>query len=90
MNLVHAFNKEKLCMCSVKQIIGELFYPKEAENWQTYAACLELGTKIAERVLIEFQDVSKVTSKFINGLDGESIACPKQSIKRRNNDMALV
>ena len=58
-------------MCGIEQVIEELFYAKEEANQQTHAACLDIGDKLAERVLIEYQDVSKVTSKFVNELGGD-------------------
>ena len=58
-------------MWGIDQVIEELFYAKEAANQQTYTACLDIGDEIAERVLIEYQDVSKVTHRFVNELGGE-------------------
>ena len=58
-------------MCGIEQVIEEQLYSKEESNQQTHAACLDIGDKLAERVLIEYQDVSKVTSKFVNELGGE-------------------
>ena len=52
-------------------VIEELFYPKEAANPQTYATYLDLGDELAERLLVEFQDTSKVTHYYVNGLGGK-------------------
>ena len=51
--------------------------------------CLDLGDELAERLLVEFQDTSKVTHYYVKDL-GVSIACPKPHPKRRNKDTALV
>ena len=53
-------------MCGNNQATEELFYTNEAENLQTHAACLDIGDELAKLVLIEYQDVSKVTRKFVN------------------------
>ena len=58
-------------MCGINQVIEELFCAKEAANQQTHPACLGIGDEIAERFLIEYQNFSKVTSKFVNELGGE-------------------
>ena len=47
-------------MCGVDLVIDKLLYPKEAVNWQTYKISLDLGDKLAERILVEYQDESKV------------------------------
>ena len=60
-------------MCGIEQVIEELFYAKEEANQQTHAACLDIGDKLSKRVLIEYQDVSKITIKFVNELGGEYI-----------------
>ena len=57
-------------MCGIEQVIEELFYSKEAENRQTHAVCLDIGDELAKLFLIEYQDFSKVTSKFVNELGG--------------------
>ena len=33
--------------------------------------CLDLGDKLAERLLVEFQDTSKVTHYYVNDLGGK-------------------
>ena len=68
---MHAYNKNESRMCGIKQVIEQLLYAKAAANRQTYAACLDIGDELAKRFLIEYQDVSKVTSKFFNELGGE-------------------
>ena len=60
-------------MCGIEQVIEELFYAKEEENRQTHTACLDIGEKLSKQVLIEYQDVSKATRKFVNELGGEYI-----------------
>ena len=50
-----------------------MFYLKEAANQQTYATCLDLGDELAERILVEFQDTSKVTHYYVNDLGGKYI-----------------
>ena len=52
-------------------VIEELLYPKEAANWQTYATTLDIGDELAERLLVEFQDNSKVTHYYVNNLGGK-------------------
>ena len=76
-------------MCGMELVIEELFYPKEASNRQTYATILDFGDELAERLLVEFQDASKVTHYYVNYL-GVSIACPKTHPKRRKKDTASV
>ena len=70
-NQVHNCNKKESRMCGIEQVIEELFYAKEEENRQTHTACLDIGEKLSKQVLIEYQDVSKVTSKFVNELGGD-------------------
>ena len=52
-------------------VIYELFYPKEAANRQTCEICLDLGDELAERLLVELQDETKVMSFYINELGGK-------------------
>ena len=35
--------------------------------------CLDLGDELAERLLVEFQDTSKVTHCYVNSLGGKYI-----------------
>ena len=70
-----------------------MFYPKEAVNRQTYATSLDLGDELAERLLVEFQDTSKVTHYYVNDLGGKysmSKTTPKDKEQgygiRSNND----
>ena len=35
--------------------------------------CLDLGDELAERLLVEFQDTSKVTHDYLNDLGGNYI-----------------
>ena len=58
-------------MCGMELVIEDLFYPKEAANRQTYATSLDLGDELAERLLVEFQDTSKVTHYYVNNLGGK-------------------
>ena len=58
-------------MCGIDKFIEELFYAKQAENQQTHADFLDIGDKLSKRVLIEYQDVSKLTSTSVNELGGE-------------------
>ena len=44
----------------------------------TDTACLDIGDELAELVLIGYQDVSKVTSKFVNELWGEYSMAQRQ------------
>ena len=70
-----------------------MFYLKEAANRQTYATSLVLGDELAERLLVEFQDISKVTHDYVNDLGGKysmSKITPKEKEQgygiRANND----
>ena len=70
-----------------------MFYLKEASNRQTYATSLDLGDELTERLLIEFQDTSKVTHYYVNDL-GDKYSMPKTTpnekeqvyVIRANND----
>ena len=70
-----------------------MLYPKEASNRQTYATSLDLGDELTERLLVEFQDTSKVTNYYVNDLGGKysiSKTTPKEKEQgygiRANND----
>ena len=93
MNMVHGCSRIEQRVCGMELVIEELFYPKEAANWQTYATSLDLGDELTERLLVEFQDTSKVTHCCVNGLGGKysmSKTTPKEKKKgysiRDNND----
>ena len=58
-------------MCGIELVIDELFYPKEASNRQTYKVALDLGDELAESILIEYQDTSKVMGFYIDELGGK-------------------
>ena len=63
-------------------VIEQLFYPKEVATWQTYATSLDLGDELAEQLLVEFQDTSKVTHYYVNDLGGKysmSKTTPKET-----------
>ena len=58
-----------------------------------YATSLDLGDELAERLLVEFQDTSKVTHYYVNDLGGKysiSKTTPKEKEQgygiRANND----
>ena len=70
-NTIHGCNVKESRICGLKLVIDELFYPKEKANRQTHATCLDLGDELAERILVEFQDPSKVMGFYINELDGK-------------------
>ena len=85
--------EESSSVCGMELVIKELFYPKEAANRQTYATSLDLGDELAERILVEFQDTSKVTQYYVNKLGGKysmSKTTPKEKEQgygiRANND----
>ena len=71
MNMVHRCSRIEQRVCSIELVIKELFYPKEASNRQTYANSLDLGDELTERLLVEFQDTSKVTHYYVNDLGGK-------------------
>ena len=55
--------------------------------------CLDLGDELAERLLVEFQDTSKLTHYYVNNLGGKysmSKTTPKEKEQgygiRANND----
>ena len=68
MNMVHGCSRIKQRACGMELVIEELFYPKEAANRYTYATSFDLGDELAERILVEFQDTSKVTHYYVNDL----------------------
>ena len=71
MKMVHGCSKIEQCVCGMELVIEEFFYPKEAANRQTYATSLDLDDELAERLLVEFQDTSKVTRYYVNDLGGK-------------------
>ena len=68
MNMVHGCSRIEQHVCGMELVIEELFYPKEAANRHTYATSLDLGDELAERLLVELQDTSKVTHYYVNDL----------------------
>ena len=58
-------------MCGMELVIEELFYPKKSAKRQTYETSLDLADELAERLLVEFQDTSKVTHYYVKDLGGE-------------------
>ena len=70
-NIVHGCNKKESRICSIELVIDELFYPKEAANRQTYKVSLDLGDELAKRILIEYQDTSKIMGFYIDELGGK-------------------
>ena len=68
MNMVHGFSRIEPCVCGMEFVIEELFYLKEAANRQTYVTSLDLGDELAEQLLVDFQDTSKVTHYYGNNL----------------------
>ena len=71
MNMVHGCSRIEQHVCGIEFVIEELFYPKEAANRQTYAISLDIGDELAERLLVEFQDTSKVTHYYVKDLGGK-------------------
>ena len=71
MNTVHGCIRIEQHVCGMELVIEELFYTKEAANRQTYATSLDLGDELVERLLVEFQDTSKVTHYYENDLGGK-------------------
>ena len=69
--MVHGCSSIEQHVYGMELVIEELFYPKEAANRQTYATCFNLGDELAERILVEFQDTSKVTHYYVNDLGGK-------------------
>ena len=70
MNMVHGCSRIQQRVCGMQLVIEEFFYPKEAANQQTYATSLDLGDELVERLLVEFQDTSKVTHYYVKDLGG--------------------
>ena len=58
-------------MCNTKVVIAELFYTREAINWQTHQTCLDLGDKLTERLVVGYQDTLKVMRCYIDVLGGK-------------------
>ena len=71
MKMVHGFSRIDKRVCGMELVIEELFYLKEAANLQAYATSLDLGDELAEWLLVEFQDTSKVTNYYVNNLGGK-------------------
>ena len=70
-NMVHGCSTKASRVCGMEIVIEELFYPKEASNRQTHEASLDLGDELAEGILVEFQDTSKVTNFYVDELGGK-------------------
>ena len=71
MNMVDGCSRIEQRVCGMELVIEELFYLKEAANRQTHATSLGLGDELTERLLVEFQDTSKVTHYYVNDLEGK-------------------
>ena len=69
--MVHGCSRIKQHVCGMELVIEEIFYPKEAANQQKYATSLDLVDELAEQLLVEFQDTSKVTHYYVNDLGGK-------------------
>ena len=76
-------------MCGMELVIEEFFYPKDSAKRQTYATSLDFSDELVERLLVEFQDTSKVTHYYVNALGGK-YSMSKPHTKRRNKNMASV
>jgi hypothetical protein len=55
----------------MKLVHEELFYPTRIENRETHDCYVMLSLELANCLIIEFQDTTKVTHKYVNNLDGE-------------------
>jgi hypothetical protein len=55
----------------MKLVREELFYPQRIENRETHECCVMLSLEVANCLIIEFQDTSKVTHMYVNKLDGK-------------------
>ena len=93
MNMVHGCSRIEQRVCAMDLVIEELFYSKKAANGQTYVTGLYIGDELAEQLLVEFQDTSKVTPYYVNDLVDKysmSRATPKDKEQgygiRVNND----
>ena len=71
MNMVHGCRRIDQRVCGMDLVIEELFYPKEANNRQTYATSLDFGDELAKQLLVEFQDTPKVKQYYVNDLGGK-------------------
>ena len=71
MNMFYGCSRIEQRVCGMELVIEELFYLKEAANRQTHATSLGLGDELTERLLVEFQDTSKVTHYYVNNLGGK-------------------
>ena len=65
MNMVHGCSRIEQRVCGMELVIEDLFYPKEAANRQMYATSLDIGDELIEKLLVEFQDTSKVTHYYV-------------------------
>ena len=88
MNMDHSCSRIEQRLCGMELVIEELFYPKEAVNRQTYATSLDLGDELAELILVEFQDTSKVTHYYVNDLGGK-YSMSKTTLKDIRKNFAI-
>ena len=88
-NKIHGCNAKESRICGVEMVIDELFYPKLASNKNTYDICLDLGDELAERMLVEYQDESKVMHFYINDLGGK-YSMSKTSRKEKEDGYGIV
>ena len=88
-NKIHGCNAKESRICGVEMVIDELFYPKVASKKNTYDICLDLGDELAERMLVEYQDESKVMHYYINDLGGK-YSMSKTSRKEKEDGYGIV
>ena len=88
MNMVHCCSRIEQHVCGMELVIEELFYPKEAANRRTYATSLDLGDELTERLLVEFQDTSKVTHYYVNDL-GDKYSMSKTTPKEKEQGYGI-
>ena len=88
MNKIHACNKKDLRMCGIELVIEEIFYSKETANRQLHDTCIEIGDALMEKVLVEYQDEEKVTSKFVD-VSGGDYNMPKTTRKEKEQGYGI-
>ena len=76
-------------MCDIEQVIEELSYAKQVADQQKNAVCLDIGGEIAKLFLIEYQDVYKVTIKFVNELGGGEYSTSKTKCEKKEQGCGI-
>ena len=87
-NYVAGTKEKSVCKKGMKLVCKELFYPTRIENRETHDCCVMLSLELANCLIIESQDTTKVTHKYVNKLDGE-YSMNKTSEKEKQNGYGI-